>query len=274
MKNRKPNPNFDGICKRCIYRETCKKPCAPVYYEVQKQVKGYEDHHEKTVQIKRPDLEVASINDYDRHGRPLQELGECDSNRYKDSWEDMLARDHSKKLTGIFVDRFFHGWKFKDLAVKYDLSDYRSAAAFYSQAKQNLMEIVELLDKARHRRIKQMEQSSGRFTQKTKSFLLSKCFDMTCEEIAEYTGRSAATISKDILACAQRIREGKPVFIFDGDNQQGRSATVDEIRGRAKIDDYTIAQIRRLKAAGLNGVQIAEQVNISESAARKYMRLK
>ena len=272
MKNKQPNPSFNGICKRCIYRKTCQRPCAPVYYEVQKQVKGFEDHYEKTIQVKRPGLEVASINDHDRHGRPLQELNECNSERVTDAWDNMLSHDANKKLTGIFIDRFFHGWRFKDLAVKYDLADYRSAAAFYSQAKDNILQIVAALDKVRHNRIKQMEKTSGRFTAKAKAFIMAKCLDMTTEEIAQVTGRSKDTIRRDIRDCAQRIRDGKPVLIFDGDDQQGRSATVDEAKGRATVDKRLIASMRRLKAAGLSQSQIAEQLKVGQTTVSKYLK--
>ena len=48
------------------------------------------------------------------------------------------------KQTGIFIDRFFHGWSYEDLAVKYDVT-VEVASSHYYNAVQRLQAVIETM---------------------------------------------------------------------------------------------------------------------------------
>ena len=49
------------------------------------------------------------------------------------------------KQTGIFIDRFFHGSSYEDLAVKYDMTA-ENARKTYHNAVNRLREVIEAMD--------------------------------------------------------------------------------------------------------------------------------
>jgi hypothetical protein len=93
------------------------------------------------------------------------------------------------KQTGIFIDRFFHGWSYEDLAVKYDVSVDVAQRRYYN-AVQRLQAVVEALDggKDSARNFepwkKIVEVRSGNFPAGMRCFLLNKLFHMRPAEIA------------------------------------------------------------------------------------------
>ena len=84
------------------------------------------------------------------------------------------------KQTGIFIDRFFHNWEYKDLAVKYDVT-VNNAIKIYYAALKRLRAVLEAMDNEKeHRNLehwtKQVADRSGTLKKGQKWFLLNKQF--------------------------------------------------------------------------------------------------
>jgi hypothetical protein len=91
------------------------------------------------------------------------------------------------------MDRFFHGWSYEDLAVKYDVT-VEVASSHYYNAVQRLQAVIEAMggkdDSIRNfEPWKQMvEERSGSFPAGVRWFLLNKLFQMRPAEIARMEG--------------------------------------------------------------------------------------
>ena len=62
------------------------------------------------------------------------------------------------KQTGIFIDRFFHKFSYKDLAVKYETSPY-TARTTYHNAVKRIKDVLQIMDN--YRTVKQLAVSRG-----------------------------------------------------------------------------------------------------------------
>jgi hypothetical protein len=117
------------------------------------------------------------------------------------------------KQTGIFVDRFFNGLSYDDLAVKYDMT-VDNAQSTYRNAMDRVLEILNLMESDKpldlsHYR-KRMEERSGRIPKDQKYFLLNKLFGVMPSEIAEMEGlKGSSSVKQLIIRVSDQLRAGE-----------------------------------------------------------------
>jgi hypothetical protein len=95
------------------------------------------------------------------------------------------------KETGIFIDRFFHRFSYKDLAIKYETSA-SNAIKLYHHAVTRILEVVKALDSSADRKmdgyLRRVQTRSGSLPKGQKWYLLNKLFGLRPSEIAEMEG--------------------------------------------------------------------------------------
>jgi hypothetical protein len=132
-----------------------------------------------------------------------------------------------KKKTGIFIDRFFHKWSYKDLAVKYQIpvSQVRSA---YHAGKQRLLEVIAALDSSKPIKLdhfrEQIAKRSGSLPNGQRWYLLNKLFGLTPAEIAKFEDiKTSKPVYKAIKYVSDRIEAGE-LDLFQIDPRRGRAS--------------------------------------------------
>ena len=136
------------------------------------------------------------------------------------------------KMTGIFIDRFFRGWSFADLAIKYDCN-VEGAADLYYHGRERLKVALAKLDLAQRPQLKRMQQNTGKLSNQVKYFLMAKVFDLTSREIAEIMGvNNPDVVGVYIKKCSDQLKAGKQLLVFEGDEVRG--ATRGEVLKQAR----------------------------------------
>jgi hypothetical protein len=207
---------MNEVCPRCSHYKSCKAPCYPVA-EI----------------LKRDNLTVFEKSHTDAEGRTTTIL----FSRYREMPESDLLQDPETggpadqkvfstdaenpfsefnphlKQTGIFVDRFFHGFDWEDLSVKYSMTVV-TAQSTYRNAMDRVLEILNLMESDKpldlsHYR-KRMEERSGRIPKDQKYFLLNKLFGVMPSEIAEMEGlKGASSVKQLIIRVSDQLRTGE-----------------------------------------------------------------
>ena len=142
------------------------------------------------------------------------------------------------KLTGLFVDRFFHQWTFKDLGVKYGLTASQ-ASKHYPAAVQRLLEVVTALDgkDSPHNFEpwkKMVEERSGSFPAGMRWFLLNKLFQMRPAEIPRMEGvKHPSAVRGMIIRVSDQLSCGE-ISLFEKDPEEAEAAKARLEAKRAK----------------------------------------
>jgi hypothetical protein len=130
--------------------------------------------------------------------------------------------DFNLKTTGLFVDRFFHAWSWKDLASKYEVS-VKVAQTLYARAEERLQKVVTSMD--RREFVASRLNQSKEFSKGERYFLLNQLFDLTPADIAELEGLaqgrgSASRVSELIIRVKDRLKTGEIQLIKTTDEEQ------------------------------------------------------
>jgi DNA-directed RNA polymerase specialized sigma24 family protein len=143
------------------------------------------------------------------------------------------------KQTGIFVDRFFHGASYADLAVKYDMST-DNARKTYHNAIKRLLEILKAMDGDKRLDLsqyqKQMEDRSGKMPKGQKWFLLNKLFGVMPSEIAEMEGlKGSSSVRQLIIRVSDQLRAGE-IRLIDATPEEEAAAKkrLEDQRGKRR----------------------------------------
>jgi hypothetical protein len=223
-----------GVCKKCFHREGCKTPCRPVeVYLAQDNLAIFE----KTG-VGENGEEITII-----FAQSKKFIRECELPRISSNTDepvDVFTTEAESpfagfnpdlKQTGIFIDRFFYGWSYEDLAVKYDVT-VGVASSHYYNAVQRLRAVIEAMDggKGSPRNFgpwKQMvEERSGSFPLGVKWFLLNKLFQMRPAEIARLEGvKNPHGVRGMIIRVSDQLRSGE-ISLFEKDPEEAEAAKV------------------------------------------------
>ena len=143
------------------------------------------------------------------------------------------------KQTGIFIDRFFHGWSYEDLAVKYDVST-EIAQSHYYNAVQRLQAVIEAMDGGKDSPHnfepwkKMVEERSGSFPSGVKWFLLNKLFQMRPAEIARMEGvKNPSAVRGMIIRVSDQLRCGE-ISLFEADDPEEAEAAKARLEAKRK----------------------------------------
>ena len=144
------------------------------------------------------------------------------------------------KQTGIFVDRFFHGFSYADLAVKYKLSEDAAPKIFHNGVKR-VTEILMLMDREKPVDVsqfrRQIEERSGKIPKAQKFYLLNKLFNLRPVQIAEMEGvpENSSLVRQLIIRVSDQLKAGE-IRLIDASPDEAAKAEerLDEVRRKRR----------------------------------------
>ncbi len=206
------------VCNKCTHYKTCKKPCKPVelYLAENNHVfeKSYTDKNGKRVKIVFSNYKVypesVITQEYDKSGKPdnkrTQQAFSTENESALSSFEPGL------KTTGVFRDRFFLGFSYEDLGVKYGIS-VESARKTYHHGEQRIYKLLKDLD-SKKRDLSYWEKMTSEkvkgMRQDVKIFLMHYVFELRPAEIQKLLNiKSLSYVSRQIKKVTGQLQSGK-----------------------------------------------------------------
>ena len=212
------------VCPKCSKFKSCKSPCYPVQqWLAENNLTVFEktaiNERGETVQIvyarsRETQQSTLSIG-VNNQGAPRKSTAEQQA--FSTENENPFAEFKPRlKQTGIFIDRFFHGSSYEDLAVKYEMTA-ENARKTYHNAVRRLGEVITAMDtrKVPNKKLaywkKQVEQRSGSLPKGQKWYLLNKLFGLRPSEIAEMEGldKKSSIVRQTIIRVSDRLKAGE-----------------------------------------------------------------
>jgi DNA-directed RNA polymerase specialized sigma24 family protein len=199
----------------------------------------------ETVQIvfarSRETLQSTLSIGVDNRGDPRQSTAE--QKAFSTENENPFAgfKPHLKQ-TGIFIDRFFHGSSYEDLAVKYDMSKETAVKTFHN-AVRRLGEVIKAMDTGEvpTKQVdywkKRVEERSGSLPKGQKWYLLNKLFGLRPSEIAELEGldKKSSSVRQLIIRVSDQLAAGEISLIEIGpDEAEAAKARLERHRARRR----------------------------------------
>ena len=222
-----------AICPGCRYYESCKKPCRPVElilaednqptYELSATKKN--GQRIKIVYHRwREPPESTLFNEQNKDGRPNPKRQQ---QVFSTEAESPFAHfDPTHKKAGLFKDRYFLGFSFEDLSVKYDVS-IQTAKSTYHKAEARIYKLLQNLDAAAPdlTHYKQLaERSSEKMPKGVKVFLMHHVFGLRSSEIMEILSiKSPSYITNQIKRVSDLIRSGELNLIESTPQEQAEA---------------------------------------------------
>lgn len=134
--------------------------------------------------------------------------------------------DPEHKKAGLFKDRYFLGFSFEDLSVKYEIS-IKTAKETYNKAERRIYQLLEDLDSARPdtSHYKQLaERSSDKMPKGVKVFLMHHLFGLRPSEIMEILDiKSPSYVTKELKRVSDQIISGELALIESTPEEQARA---------------------------------------------------
>jgi DNA-directed RNA polymerase specialized sigma24 family protein len=219
------------VCPRCNHFSTCRVPCYPVAEYLrrdnlavfEKSCTDPETGQTTTILFSRSREVVESDLPQD-DGKTASEYPKAFSTENENPFAGFTS---NLKQTGIFIDHFFHGASYSDLAVKYDMSK-DNARKTYHNAIKRLLEILKAMDSEKpvdlSRYRKQIEERSGKISKGQKWFLLNKLFGIMPSEIAEMEGLKGSSVVRQlIIRVSDQLRAGE-IRLIDATPEESAAA--------------------------------------------------
>jgi hypothetical protein len=226
-------------CPKCVHYKTCEKPCFPVWeYLNQENLSVYEQHYTNE-EGERVDIVFARSRE-----TPETDLAESQSQTVFNTCNESPFSDFVPRLkqTGIFLDRFFHQFSYKDLAVKYGMSEDNCIKSYHN-AVNRVLAVLEHMDKANAVGNfdfwkEKVEERSGSLPKGQKWFLLNKLFGLRPSQIAEMEGiKGSSSVRQLIIRVSDQLRCGE-IRLFD--------ATPEEVEeAKARLDTHNAKRRER-----------------------------
>jgi len=209
--------NMHEVCPRCNHFSTCRVPCYPVAeYLREDNLSVFERSHtdpetgQTTTILFSRSREVPESDLPQDDGKTAAEYPKAFSTENENPFAGFTA---NLKQTGIFVDRFFHGFSYADLATKYDMTEH-NVAKVYHNAVNRLLEILKEMDSKKWTDTakwkERIEARSGKIPKGQKWFLLNKLFGIMPSEIAEMEGLTGSSVVRQlIIRVSDQLRAGE-----------------------------------------------------------------
>ena len=134
------------VCEKCSHREGCNTPCRPVELHLAQdnmavfEKTGVGENGEEITIIFAQSKKFIRESELPRISDKTDEP--VDSPFTTEAESPFAGFNPDLKQTGIFIDRFFHGWSYEDLAVKYDVTMEVTSSLYYN-AVQRLQAVIE-----------------------------------------------------------------------------------------------------------------------------------
>ena len=133
--------------------------------------------------------------------------------KYEDLFEETFVFSPQSLKTKVFVDRFFKGYSYQDLAEKYETSE-DNVAKYYSNAVNRIFEVLEALDDQdmslrRYNMAQSKIKNLKEINPNIKYFLLRELFLLSPREISEMVGISHGSV-RNALTNAKKTFKDHP----------------------------------------------------------------
>lgn len=233
------------ICPKCSKYTSCKSPCYPVKQFLAKDnlsvfEKTVSKENGETVTIlfaRSRELQQSMLSiGVDSRGDPR--LSTKDQQAFSTENENPFAEfKPSLKQTGIFVDRFFHGFSYDDLAIKYDMTT-ATVRKTYHNSINRVLAVIQAMD---HGEVstkqvefwkKKVEARSGSLPKGQKWYLLNKLFGLRPSEIAEMEGldKKSSSVRQLIIRVSDQLKAGE-ISLIETTPQESANA-------KARLDSH------------------------------------
>jgi hypothetical protein len=237
---------MDSICPKCSKYESCKSPCYPVQQllaednlSVFEKTVTKENGQRVSIVFARSREAQQTMLSSGKNKRGDPRL----SNKEQQAFSTENASPFSSfqpnlKQTGIFVDRFFNQFTYKDLAVKYDMSA-TTARKTYFNAVNRILAVIEAMDKgeALSKQVdfwrQKVAERSGNLPKGQKWYLLNKLFGLRPSEIAEMEGldKRSSSVRQLIIRVSDQLKAGE-ISLIETTTEEAEAAKtrLDEVR--------------------------------------------
>jgi len=120
------------------------------------------------------------------------------------------------KITGIFIDRFFHKASYADLAKKYDMAEKNAKGTFHNSINR-ILAVIEAMDNG-EALTKQfafwkdkVKARTGDLPKGQKWYLLNKLFGLRPSEISELEGmdKKSSSVRQLIIRTSDQLQAGE-----------------------------------------------------------------
>jgi len=242
------------VCNKCVHFKTCKKPCRPVeLYLAENNLTVFEktainSRGEKvTILFARSrEMQQSTLSiGVDKRGD--SRLSNKEQKAFSTENEKPFSSFQSKlKITGIFVDRFFHNFSYKDLAVKYSMTEKNAIRTFHNSINR-ILAVIEAMDDTDAKITKQVEFWKDRVKARTgnlpkgqKWYLLNKLFGLRPSEISELEGldKKSSSVRQLIIRTSDQLQAGELSLIeVTPDEKKAAKARLDTQRKKRRERD-------------------------------------
>ena len=217
-----------GDCKRCSHFAQCTAPCEPVRrYLAEGSSAVIErkatDEAGRAITIVLPKhrhvpFSVAFGTRENKTGAGHMEL----STESRPAW---AQTDFKNRQTSIFVDRFFGGFSFDDLAEKYDLTKSNAQSHYYN-AIERLKRSVFYLDREENTAAIQraIDEAEKTIPNSVKWLVMHKVMGISQKRIVELTGAKSSNVAMQIRDAADRMAAGELDVLPFTDDERRRAA--------------------------------------------------
>ena len=238
------------VCPKCSKFKSCKSPCFPVQqWLAEDNLSVFEktavNERGEVVQIvyarsRETQQSTLSIG-VDRSGDPRL-TGEEQAAFSTENENPFVSFKPRLKQTGVFIDRFFHGSSYEDLAVKYDMSA-ECARKTYHNAVNRLREVIKAMDTGEvpNKKVdywkKQVEERSGSLPKGQKWYLLNKLFGLRPSEIAELEGldKRSNSVRQLIIRVSDQLAAGEISLLKIGpDEAEAAKARLEKCKAKRR----------------------------------------
>ncbi|BBO92046.1 sigma-70 family RNA polymerase sigma factor [Desulfosarcina ovata] len=228
------NKLFSGICKKCSHRATCETPCEPVRLYVNEIGDTFEpiskDENGREIHILKPSYKQTHLSTYltERPEHVLDELA-------TESESPFIGVDYRNKQTGVFIDRFFRGWTYDELAEKYDCTP-NVAHSHYCKAVAKLRRGIDFLD-SQQRALMAAENIKTAIPKGLKWAIMHTVLGIGRRLIADLEGVRVGSVDQTIRRNLDRLAAGEiELFNFSDEEREDAKKRVKKFR------EYTSAR--------------------------------
>ena len=242
--------DHEGMCAKCSHRKACKTPCAFVeallkesnktpFYEVN--AKGAEDQPIKVIKSKAWRYEINETNlDQYKGGAPADD---SDPREQIDPFTTLAENPFADlkptlSQTAVFINRFFLGQSYEDIAAGLGVSG-DTVASMFRHAQERLLEALKFIDsrqatiKSYQTLLRRNEASFGKLPKGQKWFLMNQIIGLTIPEIADLEGTPANQVNHRIKETSDRLKTGAIAWLNCSDEDRAAAqARLDKKRHR------------------------------------------
>ena len=171
--------------------------------------RSYERHGQDEIMLMpiHKQLRFSELNDGNLGSRSMRDEDEktVEESISADTPSAFLVDNLKYSQSKIFVERFFLGLSYREIAEKYGISENASRSG-YLRAVSQIDDLIRQIDN-RKSGIKAVRHSKRVFTWQQKAFLLYHVFDFSFNEIAEILGLHRKTVGEKVRQMADQYQE-------------------------------------------------------------------